>query len=104
MKKMKFGSFALKAVTPPGIGLSKTKVNDKIIKGSSLAIPYDDAFDVLEKVRDKAPMQAKIIELLLQNEFVADRDITLLTGCGYSAIRALKKKGDYLSAGNGGIP
>ncbi len=95
MKEMYFCTLlsALKAVTPPGIGLSKTKVNDKIIKGSSLAIPYDDAFDVLEKVRDKAPMQAKIIELLLQNDFVADRDITLLTGCGYSAIRALKKKG-----------
>lgn len=83
---------AVKTVLPPGSG-HKRKVSDKIICGSVLNVPYDEAFDALEKMRDKAPKQCKILELLIQNDFVADHDITLLTGASRQAIKALRDKG-----------
>lgn len=83
---------AIKTVLPPGSN-TKNKVNEKYIRGSVLNIPCDEAFDVLENLRTRAPKQAQILELLIQNEFVADSDITLLTGASYSAIKALTDKG-----------
>ncbi len=83
---------AIKTILPPGSG-RKDKVNDKFIRGSILNLPYDEAFEVLETLRAKAPKQAQILELLIQNDFVADADIAFLTGAGYAAIKALKEKG-----------
>ncbi len=83
---------AIKTILPPG-STAKNKINEKFIRGSVLNLPYDEAFDVLELLRVRAPKQAQILELLIQNEFVADSDITLLTGASYSAIKALRDKG-----------
>ncbi|MBQ7792451.1 MAG: primosomal protein N', partial [Clostridia bacterium] len=77
---------------PPG-SARKNKVSDKMIRGSVLNIPYDETFDMLDVLRDKAPRQAQILELLIQNDFVADNDITFITGAGYGAIKALRDKG-----------
>lgn len=94
LKQKYFCSYisAVKTILPPGSGRKNT-VSDKFIRGSVLNVPYDEAFDALEKLRDKAPRQAAILELLIQNEFVADNDITFITGAGYGAIKALKEKG-----------
>ena len=94
LKRKYFCSYisAIKTILPPGSG-RKNKASDKFIRGSSLSVPYDEAFDALEKLRDKAPRQAAILELLIQNEFVADSDIAFITGAGYAAIRALREKG-----------
>ena len=83
---------AIKTILPPG-STQKSKVNDKFIRGSVLNLPYDEAFLQLDILRTKAPRQAQILELLIQNDFVADADITLITGAGYAAIKALKEKG-----------
>ena len=83
---------AIKSILPPGSG-NKNKVGDKFIRTSLLNLPYDEAFDVLEALRKRAPKQAKVLELLIQNDFVADSDITFLTGASYAAIKALKDKG-----------
>ncbi len=83
---------AIKTILPPGSG-NKKKVSEKFIRGSVLNLPYDEAFDVLELLRKKAPKQAQVLELLIQNDFIADSDITLLTGASYTAIKALKEKG-----------
>ena len=82
---------AIKTILPPGSS-NKSRVNDKYIRGSVLNLPYDEAFEVLETLRTRAPKQAQILELLIQNDFVADSDITFLTGVSYSAIKALKDK------------
>ncbi len=94
IKKTCFCSYisAIKTILPPGSG-RKNKVNDKFIRGSKLNLPYDEAFEVLETLRVRAPKQAQILELLIQNDFVADADIAFLTGAGYAAIKALKEKG-----------
>ncbi len=83
---------AIKTILPPG-STAKRKINDKFIRGSVLNLPYDEAFEVLESLRQRAPKQAQILELLIQNDFVADADITFLTGASYAAIKALKDKG-----------
>ena len=83
---------AIKTILPPGSG-RKNKIGDKLIRGSVLNLPYDEAFEVLETLRAKAPKQAQILELLIQNDFVSDADIAFLTGAGYAAIKALKGKG-----------
>lgn len=94
MKRTCFCSYisAIKTILPPGSG-RKNKVNDKNIRGSVLNIPYDEAFEVLENLRARAPKQAQVVELLIQNDFVADSDISFLTGASYTAIKALKDKG-----------
>ncbi len=95
MKRRYFSSYlaAVKTVVPYGSGISKTKVNDKILKGSRLAIPHDEAFLALDNARDKAPVQARIIELLMQNDFVANSDIQMMLGCSASSIKSLEQKG-----------
>lgn len=82
---------ALRAVTPPAQGL--VSVNDKVVKVSALAIPEEDAFDLLESIRSRAPAQARVIELLLQNDFVANRDITHLVHCSPATLKSLEAKG-----------
>ena len=95
MKRRYFSTWlaAIKTVIPVGAGLAHKVVQDKVIKGACLAIPQQEALDALEKLRESAPMQAKIIELLLQNDFVAKADIKLLLGCGNESIRSLETKG-----------
>ena len=83
---------AIKSILPPG-STRKNKVGEKNIRGSVLNLPYDEAFEVLENLRLRAPKQAQILELLIQNDFVADADITFLTGASYAALKALKEKG-----------
>ena len=95
MKRRYFSSYlaAVKTVVPYGSGISKGKVNDKILKGSRLAIPHDEAFLALDSARDKAPVQARIIELLMQNDFVANTDIQMMLGCSAGSIKSLEQKG-----------
>lgn len=83
---------AIKQVVSPGSKISATEVNDKVIKGATLALDTEEAFLVLDSIRAKAPKQAKIIELLLQNDFVSYADIKMLAGCGMSAIKSLEEK------------
>ncbi len=95
MKKRYFSTYlaAIKTVVPYGLGYGRNAVSDKVLKGSTLALPYDEAFSALEQARRKAPVQTRIIELLLQNEFVANTDIQMMLGCSSGAIRALEQKG-----------
>ncbi len=95
MKRRYFSTYlsALKTVIPYSLGLHGKSSSDKVLKGSSLAISHDEAFDTLEIARDKAPTQARIIEVLLQNDFLANTDIQMILGCSAAAIKALYAKG-----------
>lgn len=95
MKQRYFCTYiaALKAVIPYGLGLRSKSVSDKVLKGSRLAVDYEEAFKILDGARRKAPVQTRIIELLMQNEFVADCDIQMLVGCTAGSIKALRTKG-----------
>ncbi len=83
---------AIKTISPPGIGVHFDKTNEKIIKGVELNVSYDDAFSFLELIRDKAPMQTRVVELLIQNEFISYSDVLMITGCTRSVIKTLENK------------
>lgn len=95
MKRRYFSTYlsAVKTIVPYGTGVKGKAVSDKVLKGSALALSQDEAFMALEAARKKAPVQSRIIELLMQNDFVANTDIQMLLGCSPGAIRALEKKG-----------
>lgn len=80
----------LKTMTPPAKGLEP--VSDKTVRVASLAVPDEDAFDLLEAIRKRAPAQARVIELLLQNEFAATQDITHMAQCSPATLRSLEDK------------
>lgn len=84
---------AIKTILPPGIGVHFDKTNEKTIKGVELNISYDDAYSHLELLRDKAPMQTKVLELMIQNEFISYSDICMITGCTRAVIKSLVNKG-----------
>ena len=56
IKKTCFCSYisAIKTILPPG-STAKNKVGEKFIRGSVLNLPYDEAFDILESLRTRAP-------------------------------------------------
>jgi len=95
IKKRYFATYlsAIKTVIPYGSGILAAKGHDKIIQGSRLSIPCDEAFELLEGLRTKAPKQASVVELLLQNDFVANQDIRLMVQCGRDSIKSLEDKG-----------
>jgi len=84
---------AIKTITPPGIGVHFDKTNEKTIKGVELNVSYDDAYSYLELLRDKAPMQTRVLELMIQNDFISYTDIMMITGCSRAVIKALESKG-----------
>ena len=94
MKEKYFSTYisAIKTISPPGIGMHFDKINEKVIKGVELDVSYEDAYSFLESIRDKAPMQARVLELLIQNDFVSYTDIMMISGCSRAVIKALESK------------
>lgn len=84
---------AIKTVLPPGVGIHFDKTNEKTIKGVELNISYDDAYSYLELLRDKSPAQTRVLELMIQNEFVSKNDVCMITSCSKSVIKTLITKG-----------
>lgn len=68
-------------------------VKDKTIRVAFLDISQEEAEDYLEKIQKRAPVQAKIIEILLENEFVATSDLIMFSQGSYNALNALHHKG-----------
>lgn len=98
MKERYFSTLisAIKTICPPGIGVHFDKTHEKTLKGVELNVSYDDAYSYLEVIRDTAPMQTRVLELMIQNDFVSYSDIMMITGCTRATIKALENKG-YLS-------
>lgn len=91
MKEKYFSTLisAIKTILPPGMGVHFDKTNEKTIKGVELNVTYDDAYSYLELLRDKAPMQTRVLELMIQNDFVSYSDICMITGCSKSVVKSL---------------
>jgi primosomal protein N' (replication factor Y) len=71
----------------------RSLVKNKTIRLACLAISREEAIDHLEMMRVKAPSQARILEILMENEFVALSDLVMFSQGSYSAINSLYKKG-----------
>lgn len=72
---------------------SYSQVKDKKIRMVSLDISTDEAEDFLCGLNGKARVQAKVIEMLMQNEAISATDIIAFTEGSYNTLNSLLKKG-----------
>lgn len=70
-----------------------SNVRDKKIKCLRLAISCEEAASEADKLKKRAPVQAQMLEILSENEFVALRDLVKFTDASSAAANALIKKG-----------
>lgn len=68
-------------------------VKDKKIRCVRLVIDSDAAVSEAETLRKKAPVQAKMLEILAENKQVSSADLQRFAEGSYSAVSALVKKG-----------
>lgn len=70
------------------------RVRDKIVRVAALAIDEDDVFDIIEGLnKRRAFAQAKMLEILIGNEFIAVSDLVRFADGSYNAVSSLEKKG-----------
>ncbi len=72
---------------------SNAEIKDKKIKCLRLAVSKEKAQEEAENIRKKAPVQARILEILSENEFVALSDLVKFANASSSASKSLVKKG-----------
>ncbi len=68
-------------------------VRDKKIKLARLSVTGDEAVEAAYKMRSKAPVQSRMLEILALNGTVAAAELKKMTGGGANAVAALRKKG-----------
>ena len=68
------------------------KVRARTVRAASLAVSAAEAAAAAETLRKKAPKQARVLDLLCENERIVVADLLSLTGAGYSTVSALEKK------------
>lgn len=70
------------------------KVKDKLIRVASLNIDETDLADNIDNLnKNRAYAQAKIVEILAGNEFIAVSDLVKFANCSYNAVTMLERKG-----------
>jgi len=69
------------------------RVRPKVRRMVSLNIDRQEAEELIVSLSKRAPIQAKMIDILLQADKMASSDLAVASEGGYSAIRALEKKG-----------
>lgn len=68
-------------------------VHEKTMRAVKLCITSEQAAEEAEKLRKKAPVQAKMIDILRSNEFIALCDLRKFSGGSYNAVSSLCAKG-----------
>ena len=69
-----------------------SSVKDKTIRVVYLAVSYEQAEHFIESMQTKAPAQVRIVEILLENEFVAPADLITFSESSYSSLNSLYQK------------
>lgn len=72
---------------------SSILVRDKQIKCLRLKISGEEAAREIERIQKKAPVQAKMLDILCGNDFVSQSDLVKFTGGSSNAAKALVTKG-----------
>lgn len=71
----------------------RTEVGDKTMRAVRLLISKEEAEKTSQEIAAKAPVQARMLEILSQNDFVSAADLSRLAQGSASAVSALCKKG-----------
>ncbi|NLY43583.1 MAG: primosomal protein N' [Clostridiaceae bacterium] len=66
---------------------------DKTIRLAYLNIPYEEVQVTLDELKKKAPVQARMVEILAENDYVSLADLVAFSQGSYSAVNSLHKKG-----------
>ncbi|MCX8129004.1 MAG: primosomal protein N' [Clostridia bacterium] len=69
------------------------KVSDKTVRVAFLALPREEVIEEIESNRIQRIQQVRILEMLLDNEFIAVADIVRFAGVSASVLDTLKKYG-----------
>ncbi|MDR1299512.1 MAG: DEAD/DEAH box helicase, partial [Oscillospiraceae bacterium] len=84
---------AFRAMLPAGMWFKggRRRSGDKTIKVAALNLPGEDAVELADRKRPRAPAQAAILDLLAREGRMAVADILYFTGSAQSSVRALEK-------------
>ena len=85
---------AVKAMLPAGLWFNdegERKVNDKTVRMARLAVPAEDACELAENKRRKAPQQSAILELLSSFGALPLKEVLSFTGAVKQSVTALAK-------------
>jgi len=72
---------------------SYSAVKEKTVRLAYLSVSEEEALYFIEDAGKRAPVQAKMVQILLENETVALSDLVLFSKGSYSAVNSLYKKG-----------
>ena len=70
-----------------------TRVREKYVRVAYLAVPRDEIIDEIENNRIKRIQQIRVLEMLLDNEYISTADIVRFSGVSSSVLDTLKKYG-----------
>jgi primosomal protein N' (replication factor Y) len=84
---------AFRAMLPAGMWFKNggRGISDKTIRTAVLKIPGEDAAELAERKRAKAPAQAAVLDLLAREGRMAAADIMYFTGARSSTLKSLEK-------------
>lgn len=83
---------AVKTILPSGFWFTpdgSRRTNDKLREMISLTVPAEEAFNIANSKRRKAPQQAAILELLCSTGTVPTKEALLFTGASRQSLKAL---------------
>ncbi len=87
---------AIKSMLPAGLWLKddgKTRVGDKTVEMARLAVDSQEASELAEAKRRRAPQQAEILEMLCSFDALASADLLRHSGAKRASLTALVKSG-----------
>lgn len=73
--------------------VSKQAVSSKFVKMAVLKVPPEDIDEIIAHISKRAPVQAKLLDILSQTGSISTADLVTFSGGAYSALQALVKKG-----------
>lgn len=71
----------------------ESRVKQKKLRVAGLAIPVEEALELIEGGRLKKIQQIRVLEILLENEYIAVPDLTRFAGVSPAVLNTLKKYG-----------
>ncbi len=83
---------AVKTILPSGFWFTpdgSRRTNDKLREMIALSVPAEEAFEIAQNKRRKAPQQAAILELLCSTGSVPAKEALLFTGASRQSLKAL---------------
>ena len=83
---------AVKTILPAGLWFDqdgKKRVNDKLMEMARLTVPAEDAADLADSKRRRAPLQAELLDMLCSFEALPSKELLNFCGASRPSLKAL---------------